>query len=61
MLCLRDNVIYIDIARTARLRQRISDELNSRAHSLRTAGPANALIGFESQISPAKLEKNQKR
>ncbi|MDY6837426.1 MAG: hypothetical protein SWH78_05570 [Thermodesulfobacteriota bacterium] len=40
--------MHLDITRTARLRRSISDELRIVAHSLRTAGPENALIGFES-------------
>ena len=46
--------------RTTSLRQCISDELKSVALFLRTAGPGGALIGFESQIIPTKLEKSQK-
>ncbi len=57
MLWLRQYVMYIDITRTPRLRRCMSDELKSMAHSLRTAGPGNALTGFEGQITPTKLEK----
>ena len=48
MLWLSQYLMYIDITRTPRLRRCMSDELKSMAHSLRTAGPGNALIGFES-------------
>jgi hypothetical protein len=60
MLWLRQYVMYLDITRTPRLRRCMSDELKSMAHSLHTAGPSNALIGFEDQITPTKLEKTQK-
>jgi hypothetical protein len=39
--------MYIDITRTPRLRRCMPDDLKSMAHSLRTDGPGNALIGFE--------------
>ncbi len=44
MLWLRQYVMYVDITRTPRLRRCMSDELKSMAHSLRTAGPGNALM-----------------
>ncbi len=43
--------MHFVISRTARLRQFISDELNSKAHSRRTAGPGNALIAFEHYLN----------
>jgi hypothetical protein len=47
MLWLRQYVMYVDITRTPRLRRCMPDDLKSMAHSLRTDGPGNALIGFE--------------